>query len=68
MPTLNVGSLKVRPGQKKYGPLVIAKRPDGTDIFVPLMVVNGAKPGPTLFLDSAIHGDEYCTGSWIRRA
>jgi uncharacterized protein len=67
MPTLNTGSLKVRPGQKKYGPLVIAKRPDGTDIFVPLMVVNGAKPGPTLFLDSAIHGDEYEGSEAIRR-
>jgi predicted deacylase len=67
MPTLNVGSLKVGPGQKKYGPLVIAKRPDGTDIFVPLMVVNGAKPGPTLFLDSAIHGDEYEGSEAIRR-
>jgi uncharacterized protein len=67
MPTLNVGSLKVRPGQKKYGPLVIAKRPDGTDIFVPLMVVNGAKPGPTLFLDSAVHGDEYEGSEAIRR-
>ena len=67
MPTLNPGSLKVRPGQKKYGPLVIAKRPDGTDIFVPLMVVNGVKPGPTLFLDSAIHGDEYEGSEAIRR-
>jgi predicted deacylase len=67
MPTLNVGSLKVRPGQKKYGPLVISKRPDGTDIFVPLMVVNGAKPGPTLFLDSAVHGDEYEGSEAIRR-
>jgi len=67
MPTLTLGSLKVRPGQKKHGPLVIAKRPDGTDIFVPLMVVNGAKPGPTLFLDSAVHGDEYEGSEAIRR-
>jgi predicted deacylase len=67
MPTLNVGALKVRPGKKSYGPLVVAKRPDGTDIFVPLMVVNGAKPGPTLFLDSAVHGDEYEGSEAIRR-
>lgn len=67
MPRLNFGSLKVRPGEKQCGPLVISKRPDGTDIFVPLMVVHGARPGPTLFLDSAIHGDEYEGSEAIRR-
>lgn len=65
--TIQAGSLAVRPGEKRHGPLPIAKRPDGTDIFVPLMIVNGAKPGPTLFLDSAVHGDEYEGGEAIRR-
>jgi predicted deacylase len=65
--TLEIGTLAVRPGEKKYGPLPIAKRPDGTDIFVPLMVVNGAEPGPILFLDSAVHGDEYEGSEAIRR-
>jgi hypothetical protein len=67
MPTLHAGSLAVKAGAKQYGPLTIAKRPDGTDIFVPLMVVNGARPGPTLFVDSAVHGDEYEGSEAIRR-
>jgi predicted deacylase len=65
--TIHAGTLAVRPGEKQYGPLPIAKRPDGTDVFVPLMIVNGTAPGPTLFLDSAVHGDEYEGSEAIRR-
>ncbi len=64
---MQIGPLRLAAGEKKYGPLPVAKRPDGTDIFAPLMVVRGAQAGPTLFLDSAVHGDEYEGSEAIRR-
>lgn len=63
-----IGSLVVRPGEKKCGPLIIARRADGSEIYVPLMVVNGAGDGPVLNISSGCHGDEYEGGEAIRRA
>jgi len=36
----------------------IAELPDGTAVRLPLLLINGAKPGPRLYLGAAIHGDE----------
>jgi len=63
-----IGSLVVRPGEKSCGPLPIARRADGSEIYVPLMIVNGAGDGPVLNLSSGCHGDEYEGGEAIRRA
>jgi len=65
--TMKIGSLEVRSGEKKYGPLVVARRADGSDIEVPLMVVNGAEDGPVFNISSGCHGDEYEGGEAIRR-
>ena len=46
--TFHVGDISVQPGEKKCGRLNVAARPDGTQIFLPLMVVNGAGDGPVL--------------------
>lgn len=64
---IKIGSLTVGPGEKKYGPLKVATRADGSDIYVPLMIVNGAEDGPVLNLSSGCHGDEYEGGEAIRR-
>jgi predicted deacylase len=65
---IKIGALVVQPGEKKYGPLKIATRHDGSDIYVPLMIVNGASDGPVLNISSGCHGDEYEGGEAIRRA
>ena len=38
--------------------LPVTTMPDGSELRLPLHVVKGAKPGPTLGLSVAIHGDE----------
>lgn len=38
--------------------LVVAHRPDGTPIFIPVVTVTGAKPGPSLLIVGCTHGDE----------
>lgn len=37
----------------------VAEMNDGTPVYVSVMVVAGTKPGPTMLLSGAIHGDEY---------
>ena len=57
---LAVGSAMARPGQKATGYLQVPAGLDGaTDI--PVMVINGAKPGPTLALVAGAHGTEYAS-------
>jgi predicted deacylase len=46
------------------GHLALGQRPDGSLMNTPVMILRGAKPGPTLWLQACIHGDEYC-GTFI---
>jgi uncharacterized protein len=58
--TLTVGTASAPPGQKATGYLEVTAGSDpGTNI--PVVVVNGAKPGPILALVSGAHGTEYAS-------
>ena len=39
--------------------LPVTTMPDGSELRLPLHVLKGAKPGPTLGLSAAVHGDEF---------
>jgi uncharacterized protein len=55
-----VGTAEAPPGQKAYGFLEVPRGVDaGTAI--PVVVVNGAKPGPVLALVAGAHGTEYAS-------
>jgi predicted deacylase len=54
----NIASLQVGPGEKKRGSLPVLNLADGSDVSLPLLVLNGVKDGPTVYLGAAIHGDE----------
>jgi predicted deacylase len=57
-PTFTVGTATASRGQKAYGVLKVPAGVDpGTDIGV--VVVHGAKPGPSLAIVSGAHGTEY---------
>src|SRR5438045_8615313 len=55
-----IGSATARPGQRATGFLQV---PAGTDAAasIPVIVINGAKPGPTLALVAGSHGTEYAS-------
>src|SRR5713226_7541767 len=55
-----VGTASASPGQKATGFLEV---PAGVDAAtnIPVIVVNGAKPGPVLALASGAHGTEYAS-------
>ena len=53
-----VGGHEVRPGTADHFELPIGRLVTGTDMALPVRVVHGAEPGPTAWLNAAIHGDE----------
>lgn len=58
MPTLSVGTAQVQPGAKGKGSIPVTQLPGGKALDIPVLVVNGAQPGPVLWVDACIHGDE----------
>jgi len=64
MDVLEIGTAVSRaPGLSK-GFLEIGDLPDGRPIQIPVLILRGQKPGPTLWLHGCVHGNEYC-GAFI---
>lgn len=61
---MSIAGIEVHPRQRVRKALPFVELPDGTNVDVPLLLINGAKPGPRLYLGAAIHGDEV-TGTAI---
>ncbi len=57
----------VEPGTTARVDLRVARLPTGTWISLPVFIVHGSKPGPTLWLSAALHGDELNGVVIIRR-
>ncbi|WP_306232076.1 succinylglutamate desuccinylase/aspartoacylase family protein [Agrococcus beijingensis] len=62
-----IGGLRVRPGQAKSVDLPIARLVTGGDVSLPVRVVHGIEPGPAVWLDAAVHGDEVVGVEVIRQ-
>lgn len=57
----------VRPGSVERLEIPIARLPPGSMSAMPVVVVHGAHPGPTVWVNAAIHGDELNGIAIIRR-
>jgi predicted deacylase len=55
---ITIGGAVTALGSKAIFDLPLTELADGTVIRLPIVVVNGAKPGPRLYMGAAIHGDE----------
>jgi uncharacterized protein len=55
---VTVGTATAAPGQVAFGAIPVTTLAGGTPLEIPLVVINGAKPGKVLWIDGAIHGDE----------
>lgn len=55
---VKVGTASANPGEKGRGLLKLLELSDGSPINVPVIVANGRKQGPTLWIECAMHGDE----------
>lgn len=58
MAPLKVGTAIAEPGTKVKGVIPAGNHPGGGALDIPVTVINGSKPGPVLWLNACIHGDE----------
>ena len=55
---LEIAGLAVPPGTRQRHAIELVELADGTKVSIPIDLINGATPGPRLYLGAAIHGDE----------
>ena len=55
---MHIAGLSIPPRSIVRHTLEVAELADGSRITLPLLLINGAAPGPRLYLGAAIHGDE----------
>jgi uncharacterized protein len=53
-----VGATTVAPGARARTQIELIELADGAKVRLPVVLINGARPGPRLYLGAAIHGDE----------
>ena len=56
--TITVGTAIAKPGEIVRGVIPVTELAGGSKVEIPLVIVNGTKPGPVFWVDGAIHGDE----------
>ncbi len=62
-----IGSEEVPPGTRRLVDLPVSKLSNHTPVTLPVHVLHGPRPGPTMFLSAAVHGDELNGVEIIRR-
>jgi predicted deacylase len=62
-----IGGEQVKPGSRREILLPVARLVTGAQVSIPILVLHGRRPGPSVWLDAAIHGDEVCGVEVIRR-
>lgn len=67
MSDLLIGGVSVRPGQRETIDVRVAPMYTHDDLSITAQVIRGKRPGPTLFVSGAIHGDELNGVEIIRR-
>lgn len=63
-----IGNVRVRAGSAKEVELPITRLVTGGDVSMPVRVIHGREPGPTMWVNAAIHGDEVNGVEVIRQA
>ena len=67
MSAFTLGEVDVQPGSRATVDLPVSTLSNHTHVTLPVHVVHGETPGPTMFLSGAIHGDEIQGVEIIRR-
>ena len=55
---MEIFGISVQKGKKAHQQILVGELANGSPIYIPLMVIQGNRPGPVLWLCGAIHGDE----------
>ncbi|EAQ02155.1 hypothetical protein OB2597_21061 [Pseudooceanicola batsensis HTCC2597] len=60
MNDIEIGTARTGGAGRVTGWLDLAHYPDGSSMRAPVVIVTGAKAGPTVWLHACVHGNEYC--------
>jgi predicted deacylase len=66
-PAFEIGGHAIAPGVRRTVDLPVSVLSDHTPVTMSVHVVHGARPGPTLFVSAAVHGDEVIGVEIVRR-
>ncbi|WDE02391.1 succinylglutamate desuccinylase/aspartoacylase family protein [Thalassomonas actiniarum] len=67
MESLRIGEFDLFPGEKRKIELPVAKLYTDANVSLPVHIIRAKKPGPTVFISAAVHGDELNGIEIIRR-
>lgn len=67
MDILRIGKFDILPGEQRKIELPVAKLYTDADVSLPVHIIRAKKPGPTIFISAAVHGDELNGIEIIRR-
>ena len=67
MTVLRIGEFDILPGEQRKIELPVAKLYTDADVSLPVHIIRAKKPGPTIFISAAVHGDELNGIEIIRR-
>lgn len=62
-----IGGVSIAAGERRLVDLPVSKLSNHTPVTLPVHVLHGPRPGPTMFLTAAVHGDELNGVEIIRR-
>lgn len=62
-----IGSVRIRPGTARELELPVTKLVTGAEVSLPVRVLHGREPGPTVWVNAATHGDELVGVEVVRR-
>lgn len=65
--SFDIGGQNIAAGARQLVDLPVSRLSNHTPVTLPVHVVHGARPGPTLFVSGAVHGDEIIGVEVIRR-
>ncbi|WP_076419482.1 succinylglutamate desuccinylase/aspartoacylase family protein [Colwellia sp. UCD-KL20] len=64
---LRIGEFEILLGEQRKIELPVAKLYTDADVSLPIHIIRAKKPGPTIFISAAVHGDELNGIEIIRR-
>ncbi|MBU2869709.1 succinylglutamate desuccinylase/aspartoacylase family protein [Colwellia sp. E2M01] len=67
MNVLKIGGFEILPGEQRKINLPVAKLYTDANVSLPIHIIRAKKPGPTIFVSAAVHGDELNGIEIIRR-
>ncbi len=67
VPDLTICGVNIRPGERRIVDVPVAPLYTHDDLSISVQILRAKRPGPTLFISAAIHGDEISGVEIIRR-